>query len=172
MLQRERLTQETGPVPIYTSTSPEPEPSSPSAVALYMSSHERHLTKSPSLPHLHKSGAASTAWGTTQGLAEQQRHWQGVQDRTFLLGSNHKPRVKNAPRIIPMPPAACSHLHKPLIPPGSHISKQHHCTTTILQVEVLMSERCFRESELSTAGFGGVHREFGKDWCKWSLLHR
>lgn len=104
MLQRERLTQETGPVPIYTSTSPEPEPSSPSAVALYMSSHERHLTKSPSLPHLHKSGAASTAWGTTQGLAAQQRHWQGVQDRAFLPRSNHKPRVKNAPRAIPVPP--------------------------------------------------------------------
>lgn len=104
MLQRERLTQETGPVPIYTSTSPEPEPSSPSAVALYMSSHERHLTKSPSLPHLHKSGAASTAWGTTQGLAAQQRHWQGVQDRAFLLGSTHKPRVEYAPRAIPVPP--------------------------------------------------------------------
>lgn len=56
-----------GPVPIYTSTAPEPEPSSPSAVALYMQSHKRHLTKSPFLPYLHKSGAASTTQGVTRG---------------------------------------------------------------------------------------------------------
>lgn len=149
MLQRERLTQETGPVPIYTSTSPEPEPSSPSAVALYVSSHERHLTKSPSLPHLHKSGAASTAWGTTQVLAEQQRRWQGVQDRAFLPGSNHKPRVKNAPRAIPVPP-----------PPAINPSRIPHAA--ILQVLVLVLERCLRDSEPSAAGLGGVSEGLGR----------
>ena len=153
VLQRGRLEQEMGPVPIYTLTAPKPEPSFPSAVALYTQSHERHLTKSPILPYLHKSGAASTAQGITQGLAVQQRHLQGAQDTAFLQGSiTYKPRAKKAPRATPAhmsvqpPPQA-------ITPPGSstvkepHVLKQHHCAATILQVSVLALERCSRESQ-------------------------
>lgn len=64
--QRGRLEQEMGPVPIYTSTAPEPEPSCPSAAALCMQFHKRHLTKPSFLPYLHKSGAANTTQGITQ----------------------------------------------------------------------------------------------------------
>lgn len=106
-----------GPVPIYTLTAPKPEPSFPSAVAPYMQSPKKHLTKSPFLPYLHKSGAASTAQGITWGLAVQQRHLRGAQDTAFLQGSRTlKPGQKKVPRATPARPQharACSHPHKP-----------------------------------------------------------
>lgn len=181
VLQRGRLEQEMGPVPIYTSTAPEPEPSFPSAVALYMQSHKRHLTKSPFLPYLHKSGVASTAQGTTRGLAVQRRHSRGMQDTAFLLGSNPQTQGERSSQSHP----SATPVHVSVQPPpqaitllGSttvkepHVPKQHHHTAMILQVSALTLERCFRESQPLAAGFGGVRRGFGKDYCRRSILHR
>lgn len=171
-----------GPVPIYTLTAPKPEPSLPSAVAPYMQSPKKHLTKSPFLPYLHKSGAASTAQGITWGLAVQQRHLRGAQYTAFLQGSiTLKPRAKKSSQSHPSATPARTSVQPPpqaITPLGistvkePHVPKQHHCTATILQVSVPTLERCSRKSQPLAAGFGGVHRGFGKDYCSQSILHR
>lgn len=86
----------------------------PSALSLSMQPHKRHSTKSPPLPHLHKSGAASTAQGISWALASQ--HSWGTQDTALLLGSNPQTQGEESSQSHPRATQhrqACSHLHKP-----------------------------------------------------------